>query len=92
MEYKDIRSVVQKAGSDRLVAEILIAQPQVKKEDLEELTREDLVEFVSLIRLEAGQKESVKSAIVNFDLAKAREKFKKPVQGAEIFVTWMLQI
>src|SRR2546425_6419456 len=77
LEYAEVRAQTQKDPSDRLVAEGVLGQTARGKDFLEALDREQLVEFVSLMRLSLGQKDSVKGEIKGYDPDKAREKFLK---------------
>src|SRR3989442_10999287 len=77
LEYAEVRAQVQKDSTDRLVAEGVLGQTARGKEFLEALDREQLVEFISVIRLSLGQKESVRGEIKSYDPDKAREKFLK---------------
>src|SRR5437867_787241 len=77
VEYAEVRAQTQKDPSDRLVAEGVLGQTARGKDFLEALDREQLVEFVALMRLSLGQKESVKSEIKGYDPDKAKEKFLK---------------
>src|SRR6184192_3427308 len=77
LEYAEVRAQTQRDSSDRLVAEGVLGQTARGKDFLEALDREQLVEFVSLMRLSLGQKESVKSEIKGYDPDKAKEKFLK---------------
>src|SRR5881296_1238628 len=77
LEYAEVRAQTQKGPSDRLVAEGLLGQTARGKDFLEALDREQLVEFVSLMRISLGQKKSVKSEIKGYDPDKAKEKFLK---------------
>ena len=77
LEYAEVRAQTQKDPSDRLVAEGVLGQTARGKDFLEALDREQLVEFVSLMRISLGQKESVKSEIKGYDPDKAKEKFLK---------------
>src|SRR6184192_643766 len=83
INYVDVRVVVQRDSSERLLNEAVIAQTATGKDELEKLTREGLVDFVTLLRLTAGGTESVKSVIADFDIKKAKEKFKPPVGAKE---------
>src|SRR6059036_3376207 len=82
IEHAEVRIQVLKDSSERLVAEALIGQTAKSKEFLEALDREQLVEFVALMRMSLGQKESVKSEIKGYDAEKAKEKFLKIAQAA----------
>src|SRR2546425_988699 len=75
VEYAEVRAQVLKNSSDRLVAEGVLGQTARGKDFLELLDREQLIEFVSLMRLSLGQTESVKSEIKGYDPDKARKKF-----------------
>src|SRR2546425_10638562 len=77
LEYAEVRAQTQKDPSDRLVAEGVLGQTARGKDFLEALDREQLVEFVALMRLSLGQKESVKGEIKGYDPDKAKEKFLK---------------
>src|SRR5438876_1807375 len=77
LEYAEVRAQTQKDPSDRLVAEGVLRQTARGKDFLEALDREQLVEFVSLMRLSLSQKESVKGEIKGYDPDKAKEKFLK---------------
>src|SRR3989442_15181286 len=77
LEYAEVRVQTQKESSDKLVAEGILGQTARGKDFLEALDREHLVEFVALMRLSLGQKESVKSEIKGYDPDKAKEKFLK---------------
>src|SRR3989442_459236 len=77
LEYAEVRAQTQKDSSDRLVAEGVLGQTARGKDFLEALEREQLVEFVSLMRISLGQKESVKGEIKGYDPDKAKEKFLK---------------
>src|SRR3989442_1488395 len=77
LEYAEVRAQTQKDPSDRLVAEAILGQTARGRDFLEALDREQLVEFVSLMRISLGQKESVKSEIKGYDPDKAKEKFLK---------------
>src|SRR5437867_8259343 len=81
--YADVRVAVQRDSSERLLNETVIAQTATGKNELEKLTREGLVDFVTLLRLTAGGTESVKSVIADFDIKKAKEKFKPPLGAKE---------
>src|SRR5206468_4401265 len=59
------------------VAEGVLGKTARGEDFLEALDREQLVEFVSLMRLSLGQKESVKGEIKGYDPDKAKEKFLK---------------
>src|SRR3989442_12121864 len=82
IEYAEVRIQVQKDSSERFVAEGLIGQTAKSKEFLEALDRKQLVEFVALMRMSLGQKESVKGEIKGYDAEKAKEKFLKKAQEA----------
>ena len=56
LEYAEVRAQTQKDPSDRLVAEGILGQTARGKDFLEALDREQLVEFVSLMRISLGQK------------------------------------
>src|SRR2546425_399326 len=75
LEYAEVRAQTQKDPSDRLVAEGILGKTARGKDFLEALDREQLVEFVALMRLSLGQKESVKGEIKGYDPDKAKEKF-----------------
>src|SRR6059036_1608018 len=77
LEYAEVRAQTQRDSSDRLVAEGVLGQTARGKDFLEALDREQLVEFVSLMRISLRQKESVKSEIKGYDPDKAKEKFLK---------------
>src|SRR3989442_760730 len=77
LEYAEVRVQTQKESSDKLVAEGILGQTARGKDFLEALDREQLIEFVALMRLSLGQKESVKSEIKGYDPDKAKEKFLK---------------
>src|SRR3989442_379372 len=77
LEYAEVRAQTQKDPSDRLVAEGILGQTARGKDFFEALDREQLVEFVALMRLSLGQKESVKCEIKGYDPDKAKEKFLK---------------
>ena len=77
LEYAEVRVQTQKESSDKLVAEGILGQTARGKDFLEALDREHLVEFVALMRLSLGQKESVKAEIKGYDPDKAKEKFLK---------------
>src|SRR6184192_3153423 len=77
LEYAEVRAQTQRDSSDRLLAEGILGQTARGKEFLEALDREQLVEFVSLMRISLGQKDSVKSEIKGYDPDKAKEKFLK---------------
>src|SRR5437867_3381730 len=77
LEYAEVRAQTQRDSSDRLVAEGVLGQTARGKDFLEALDREQLVEFVSLMRISLGQKESIKSEIKGYDPDKAKEKFLK---------------
>src|SRR2546425_12676310 len=77
LDYAEVRAQVQKDSTDRLLAEGILGQTARGKEFLEALDREQLVEFVSLMRISLGQKDSVKSEIKGYDPDKAKEKFLK---------------
>src|SRR3989442_15994052 len=83
INYVDVRVAVQRDSSERLLNEAVLAQTATGKDELEKLTREGLVDFVTLLRLTAGGTESVKSVIADFDIKKAKEKFKPPVGAKE---------
>src|SRR5437899_3677126 len=76
-DYAEVRAQTQKESTDRLLAEGVLGQTARGKDFLELLDREQLVEFVSLMRLSLGQKDSVKGEIKGYDPDKAREKFLK---------------
>ena len=82
LEYAEVRAQVQKDSTERLVAEGVLGQTAKNKDFLEALDREQLVEFVSLMRLSLGQKESVKAEIKGYDGDKAKEKYLKATQPA----------
>src|SRR2546425_4792314 len=77
IDYAEVRAQTQKDSTDRLLAEGILGQTARGKEFLEALDREQLVEFVSLMRISLGQKDSVKSEIKGYDPDKAKEKFLK---------------
>src|SRR2546425_12099264 len=77
LEYAEVRAQTQKDPSDRLVAEGISGQTARGRDFLEALDREQLVEFVALMRIGLGQKESVKGEIKGYDPDKAKEKFLK---------------
>src|SRR2546425_3451123 len=77
LEYAEVRAQTQRDSSDRLVAEGVLGQTARGKDFLEALDREQLVEFVALMKISLGQKESVKSEIKGYDPDKAKEKFLK---------------
>src|SRR5437867_1349591 len=77
LEYAEVRAQTQRDSSDRLVAEGILGQTARGKDFLKALDREQLVEFVALMRLSLGQKESVKGEIQGYDPDKAKEKFLK---------------
>src|SRR3989442_13559591 len=83
INYVDVRVAVQRDSSERLLNEAVLAQTATGKDELEKLTREGLVDLVTLLRLTAGGTESVKSVIADFDVKKAKEKFKPPVGAKE---------
>ena len=73
LDYAEVRIQTQKESTDRLLAEGVLGQTARGKDFLELLDREQLVEFVSLMRLSLGQKESVKGEIKGYDPDKAKE-------------------
>src|SRR3989442_5133853 len=77
LEYAEVRAQTQRDSSDRLIAEGVLGQTARGKHFLEALDREQLVEFVSLMRISLGQKESVKSEIKGYEQDKAKEKLRK---------------
>src|SRR3989442_9550115 len=77
LEYAEVRAQTQRDSSDRLIAEGVLGQTARGKDFLEALDREQLVEFVVLMRISLGKKESVKSEIKGYDPDKAKEKFLK---------------
>src|SRR2546425_8152442 len=77
LDYAEVRTQVQKDPTDRLLAEGVLGQTARGRDFLEALDREQLAEFVSLMRISLGQKESVKSEIKGYDPDKAKEKFLK---------------
>src|SRR4051812_40321037 len=77
IDYSEVRAQTIKDSSERLVAEGTLGQTARGKDFLEALDREQLVEFVSLMRCSLGQKDSVKSEIKGYDPDKARERFLK---------------
>src|SRR5437867_11775177 len=77
LEYAEVKAQTQKDPTDRLLAEGILGQTARGREFLEALDREQLVEFVALMRLSLGQKESVKGEIKGYDPDKAKEKFLK---------------
>src|SRR5206468_11805148 len=77
LDYAEVKAQTQKDPTDRLLAEGILGQTARGKDFLEALDREQLVEFVSLMRISLGQKESVKSEIKGYDPDKAKEKFLK---------------
>src|SRR2546425_1403681 len=77
LDYAEVKAQTQKDPTDRLLAEGTLGQTARGRDFLEALDREQLVEFVSLMRLSLGQKESVKGEIKGYDPDKAEEKFLK---------------
>src|SRR3989442_15517787 len=77
IDYAEVRAQTQKESTDRLLAEGILGQTARGKDFLESLDREQLVEFVALMRLSLGQKESVKGEIKGYDPDKAKENFLK---------------
>src|SRR2546425_9893232 len=77
LDYAEVKAQTQKDPTDRLLAEGTLGQTARGRDFLEALDREQLVEFVALMRISLGQKESVKSEIKGYDPDKAKEKFLK---------------
>src|SRR3989442_5854656 len=77
LDYAEVKAQTQKAPTDRLLAEGILGQTARGRDFLEALDREQLVEFVALMRISLGQKESVKSEIKGYAPDKAKEKFLK---------------
>src|SRR5260221_5569479 len=61
---KEFRKVVIKDDTDRLRAELRRARPHVSVEEIESMTREDLVEVITELRLGTGVTTSIKEAVV----------------------------
>src|SRR3989442_8720766 len=82
LDYAEVRAQTQKDPTDRLLAEGILWQTARGRNFLEALDREQLVEFVALMRISLGQKESVKSEKKGYDPDKAKEKFLKAIVAA----------
>src|SRR5260221_3671041 len=61
---KEFRKVVIKDDTDRLRAELRRARPHVSVEEIESMTREDLIEVITELRLGTGVTTSIKEAVV----------------------------
>src|SRR5260221_413441 len=61
---REFRKVVIKDDTDRLRAELRRARPHVSVEEIESMTREDLVEVITELRLGTGVTTSIKEAVV----------------------------
>src|SRR5260221_4607885 len=70
---KEFRKVVIKDDTDRLRAELRRARPHVSVEEIESMTREDLVEVITELRLSTGVTTSIKEAVV--------EEFMEAIEG-----------
>src|SRR3989442_9850370 len=77
LDYAEVKAQTQKDPTDRLLAEGVLGQTARGRDFLEALDREQLVEFVALMRLSLGQKESVKGKIKGYDPDKAKAKIPK---------------
>src|SRR3989442_15552125 len=84
LTYAEIRVIVQKDNTARLTREGQAGQSTIGLEVVEEFNREELVDFITVLRMSAGSSESVKKSITDFDWEKAKDKFKKPVGTKEI--------
>ena len=83
LTYAEIRVIVQKDNTSRLTREGQAGQSTIGLEVIEEFNREELVDFITVLRMSAGSSESVKKVITDFDWETAKDKFKKPVAVKE---------
>ena len=65
----ELKVLVTKDSSERLRAEMLVAQSHFSKEEVEDMTRSTLIQYVSDLRMCAGQSTAVKIGVPNFDPA-----------------------
>src|SRR3989442_6038984 len=84
LTYAEIRVIVQKDNTARLTREGQAGQSTIGLEVIEEFNREELVDFITVLRMSAESSESVKKLITDFDWEKAKDKFKKPVAVKEM--------
>ena len=66
----ELKVLVTKDGSERLRAEMLVGQSHFSKEEVEDMTRSTLIQYVTALRMCAGQSNAVKTGGPNFDPSK----------------------
>ena len=66
----ELKVLVTKDGSERLRAEMLVGQAHFSKEEVEDMTRSTLIQYVTALRMCAGQSNAVKTGVPDFDTSK----------------------
>src|SRR2546426_12554604 len=69
MSDTDLRKTVQKDNDDRLKRELKVGQTVIDTLTIDKMTREDLINQVTLLRRAAGQTNAVNSVVTGFQPA-----------------------